>query len=422
MPASRISDSTRICVLAALAFGALYSPKGFAAADAGRPAVLVNPYVQGRGTVTTIQEAIDMVDAGGTVMVLPGTYVEALVISKGLTLESVGGESGPVIVAPPSGSVVAIEVTAVSPVTIRGIRIEHSGLHGIRGTGAVDLVVEQSSVVGALGSRGVIASNDALQSGSRARLVVRDSEFDLLQRPLTPDGAPQIQNFGIDAVGDIDALIERNVIRRTGGACIFIRTLNTFAGETNADIVGNDLDECYPLGRAGSVLVGPVGMLRPTSPVTATGTINIIGNVIRNSFGSCRVAAGINFEMYGGRIEHNVIVDVVPECATPSVRNLQAGIWVGSLLSHRGPVALPPATPVIRFNDIAGNAHAGLRVSPDQLVPVQATCNWWGAASGPSGIGPGSGDAVLGAAIFTPWAMVPIAGSDQTLCSEIPEE
>jgi Right handed beta helix region len=420
MLGSRIGDSTRIGMLTAVAFGMLCSPTGFAAPGDGRPTVLVNPHVRGNGTASTIQEGINKVGAGGKVLVLPGRYPEALIINKGLTLESVGGESGPVIVAPPAGSIVAIDVTGTAPVTIRGIQIEHSGLHGIRGMGAVHLTVEHSSVVGALGAtgRGVLVLNDARASGSRARMVVRDSDFDLLQRPLTPDGAPQFQNFGIDAAGDVDGLIERNVVRRAGGACIFIRTLNTFMGETNVDIVGNDLDECYPTGRAGAVLVGPVGALQPASAVSATGTINIIGNIIRNSFASCRVATGINFEMYGGRIEHNVIVDVVPQCATASVRNLQGGIWVGSLLSHRGPVRLPPATPVIRFNDISGNAHAGLRVSPDQAVPVQATCNWWGAATGPSGGGSGAGDAVLGAATFTPWAMGPFAGTDQALCSE----
>ena len=47
---------------------------------AARPAVLVNPHVKGNGTATTIQEGIDMVDPGGKVMVLPGTYDEAIVI------------------------------------------------------------------------------------------------------------------------------------------------------------------------------------------------------------------------------------------------------------------------------------------------------------------------------------------------------
>jgi nitrous oxidase accessory protein NosD len=154
--------------------------------------VLVNTHVHGNGTARTIQEGIDMVDAGGKVMVIPGTYEEAIVINKGLTLESIGGESGQVVVAPPAGSAVAIDITSINPVTIRGIRIEHSGLHGIRGIGAVDLTVEQSSVVGALATtgRGVIVSNDALQSRGRARMVVRGSEFDLLQQPVLPDGAP----------------------------------------------------------------------------------------------------------------------------------------------------------------------------------------------------------------------------------------
>src|SRR2546426_9368488 len=62
-------------------------------APAQRPAVLVNPHVQGNGTAKTIQEGIGMVDPGGKVMVLPGTYNEAIVIDKGLTLEAVGGES-----------------------------------------------------------------------------------------------------------------------------------------------------------------------------------------------------------------------------------------------------------------------------------------------------------------------------------------
>src|SRR6266571_1941876 len=76
----------------------------FAAGGVGRPAVLVNPNANDNGTAKTIQEGIDMVAEGGTVMVLPGTYDEALVIDKGLALEAIGGESEPVIVAP-SGSV-----------------------------------------------------------------------------------------------------------------------------------------------------------------------------------------------------------------------------------------------------------------------------------------------------------------------------
>src|SRR2546426_2768633 len=79
------------------------APPSFAVGSVGRPAVLVNPNMKGNGTATTIQEGIDMVAEGGKVLVLPGTYAEALVIDKGLTLEAGGGGRGPGIVAPARG-------------------------------------------------------------------------------------------------------------------------------------------------------------------------------------------------------------------------------------------------------------------------------------------------------------------------------
>src|SRR2546426_11156216 len=114
-------------------------------APAGRPAVLVNPHVQGHGTATTIQEGIDMVDPGGKVMVLPGTYEEAVVIDKGLTLEAVGGESGPVIVAPAGGTEIAVEIATNDPGTIRGVNGPYTGISGIRGDGPVGVPVEPAT-------------------------------------------------------------------------------------------------------------------------------------------------------------------------------------------------------------------------------------------------------------------------------------
>src|SRR5207237_3765336 len=72
----------------------------FTVGGVGRPSVLVNQNANDHGTAKTIQEGIDMVASGGNVLVEPGTYVEAIVIDKGLTLEAIGGETGAVIVAP----------------------------------------------------------------------------------------------------------------------------------------------------------------------------------------------------------------------------------------------------------------------------------------------------------------------------------
>src|SRR5436190_9033125 len=66
----------------------------------GPKAVVVNPNANGNGVATTIQEAIDRVASGGQVLVKAGTYTEALIITKGLTLRPIGEGEGQVIIAP----------------------------------------------------------------------------------------------------------------------------------------------------------------------------------------------------------------------------------------------------------------------------------------------------------------------------------
>ncbi len=385
--------------------------------------VVVNPNAEGKAIAATIHRAIEMVVPGGMVLVKPGTYAEAIVIGKGLTLTAIGDGSEPVIVTPPGTPNAAIQVATPDPVVIRGLTVRFtsdSGGSGIRGVGLIDLTIEQTTVMAVnppTGVSGLISArtNDARVSGGRARLVVRRSSLDG-----GSPANPAAQIFGITAGFDIDAVLEENVIRQTGGACIFVRMRDDLGGETNVDIVHNDLDECHPLGRAGSILLGPAAGFLPSPGqlVTATGEVNIVGNTIRNISGSCLVTSAIVYETFTGRIEHNRILGVVPPCATPSPRNLPAAIWVGS----RPARGFPRVNVTVRFNDIEGNAQAGLRVGPNQTAPgLEASCNWWGSASGPSGLGPGTGDAVLkdaaaAAPAFTPWATAPIAERHATSC------
>jgi len=361
--------------------------------------------------------------------VLPGTYAEAIVIGKGLTLESVGGESGPVVVEPPGAPTTAVAITTPAPVVIRGLTVHATGVNGIRGTGVVDVTVERVSVTAVspplVVDRLISVANDANATGARARLTVRESFMDGTIACATWPAActfnaaaafPQI--FGIIVGGDVDALLERNVIRRAGGACIFVTIRNDLGGETNADILDNDLDECHPLGRASAIFVAPGGGINPsaTLPLRVTGTVNTVGNTIANSSGSCLTTTAISYVVLGGRIERNRIAGVVQACAFPTARARPAAIWLGSQLPF-----YPPVVAQVRFNDIAGNAQAGLRVGSNMTTPVDASCNWWGAASGPSGAGTGTGDAILvelGGATpgFVPFATAPIAASPATGC------
>src|SRR6266571_7470691 len=394
----------------------------FEAGGAGRPAVLVNPNANDNGTAKTIQEGIGMVAAGGSVMVLPGTYVEQIVIDKGLTLEAVGGESGPVIVAP-SGTVdAAIQVVTPDPVTIRGLDVRYTGTRGIFANGVVDVTIDGASIVAVNPPLGISALvsmlNDAPTAG-RSSVVVRESFLDGSVPAANSAAPPFPQLFGITIAGDVDAQLVGNVIRRTGGACIFLRTRNDLAGEMNVDITNNDLDQCYPLGRVAAILVGPgAGNLpTPDRPLTATGVVNIVGNTIRNSAQACVTSSAIAYEVYTGRIEHNRILNVVPACATPTLRNFPSAISVGR---HLQPL-FPPVTPTVRLNDIVGNAQAGLGIAANQTLAIDASCNWWGSADGPSGAGSGTGDAIVieaGGATptFSPFATAPIAETSATGC------
>ena len=402
---------------------------------AQRPAVLVNPHVQGKGTAPTIQEAIGMVDPGGKVMVVPGTYDEAIVIDKGLTLEAVGGESGVVIVEPSGAPATAIEIATDQPVVIRGLTVRSTGNNGIRGIGAVDVTIERVTVTAVTPpfavDRLISVANEASPPGERARLAVRESFLDgsivclvypiaCTADPASPSSFPEV--YGIIVAGDVDAVLERNVIRRTGAACIFVIVRNDLAGEANVDIRDNDLDECQPRLRGSAIFVGPRAGVEPsqTQPVTATGQVNIVGNTIRNSSGSCRPTTAISYLVFGGDIERNLIEGVVQSCAFATARTRPAGIWVGGSLQSS---FYPPVDVNVQFNDIVGNAQAGLRVAPNMTAPLKATCNWWGDASGPSGAaGLGSGDAIVvesGAATpdFRPWASAPIAETDETTCT-----
>ncbi len=427
MPSPRRSALLRfllVPVVAALSLSACAEPDGPRALSPlaptldegglGRPVVLVNPRVRGNGAASTIQEGIDMVAPGGRVMVLPGTYAEALTIDKALTLEGIADGSGPVKIEPPGQPSAAIEITA-GPVTILDVSIRFTSLRGIHGNGAFDVTVERVALsahdqVTGLGAT-IYLENDARVGGGRAHLMAREDSID---GGVASTLNPHAQTFGILAAGDVDAVVTENVVHRTGGACIWISPRPDYGGETNAEVRNNDVDECYPLGKAGAILVGPPAPI--LSSASATGVVDVIGNTIQNSQKSCLTGTGVSYEEFTGRIERNRILDAVQPCATPSGRNLNGAIWVGSTKP------LAAVHPTVRYNDIVGNAHAGLRIGPNESSAIDARCNWWGAADGPSGIGPGSGDAVVvqpGAAtpMVTPFATAPIAQTAQTTCS-----
>jgi parallel beta-helix repeat protein len=68
--------------------------------------------------------------------------------------------------------------------------------------------------------------------------------------------------------------------------------------------------------------------------------------------------------------------------------------------------------PTIRNNDIIGNTDYG--VFNYSTTTIDAANNWWGHASEPSGVGPGSGDPISDYVDYTPWLEAPANPSSDT--------
>jgi hypothetical protein len=91
---------------------------------------------------------------------------------------------------------------------------------------------------------------------------------------------------------------------------------------------------------------------------------------------------------------------------TVAGNNTGMGAWGG--------IAVFSTCTRVNQNEITGNQCLGIYAAEElSTAPVDATENWWGDASGPSGAGPGSGNAVSERVDFEPWlGMTPAEDSD----------
>ena len=109
----------------------------------GPQAIVVNPTANDNGVAATIQEGIDRVGSGGQVLVKPGTYTEALKITKGLTLRAIGDGTESVVIAPLGAPDIAIQIATPEPVVIEDVTLLFGGTNGIRGDGLLNATVQR---------------------------------------------------------------------------------------------------------------------------------------------------------------------------------------------------------------------------------------------------------------------------------------
>jgi len=164
-----------------------------------------------------------------------------------------------------------------------------------------------------------------------------------------------------------------------------------FKGPGTSTITGNQISKLTG-GNARGIFIEPVN---GSSDVT----------VSKNAVTGINTSFGTGIEAL---VPSTAIMNLVITANT--VSTWQKGIVIGNNAGSN-------LTQTVASNSITGNQQ-GIVNSGSGIV--DATCNWWGSASGPSGAGPGTGDPVGANINFTPWATVSTfvtvnAGLDKTL-------
>jgi len=207
----------------------------------------------GSGTVETISEAVVMAEDGDEVLIRPGTYTEAILIDKDITLMGDGEREDIIIQAPESGPTSPTGIVAAlssvddpyamlivdSDSTISGLTFNGraSALHarggsptlknlyfdGVgRGLGSLD--PSDSSIVLTAGTRALFREN-LVQGGGNLR--VYDRSEPTIEDNTFIDGPTIVGGYGNDAV------VRRNTITRPEGNGIVIANPTTALFEDN---------------------------------------------------------------------------------------------------------------------------------------------------------------------------------------------
>lgn len=363
-----------------------------------RADVTANHYVSAAGSNTApydtwakaahkIQDAVDAAGTGDTVYVADGTYYAtnetSIVITKNST--SLVGQSrdGTIIDAGTWGTSSVVSPRGIQ-VYAYNVTIKNFTVQGFVGDGTstngYGIVfrdwAHDTQAEGYIFYSGGVVDNVKLQNNGEGmyalvniNLTVRNS---LIQNSLYD---------GIFIARESDnAVITGNTVKNSGDQGIWVGYDWSAVGPSdNATITDNCVD---------GVREGGISFVHSNG---ATISGNIITNVAGAgwSVGALSLKDGCsNVQAYDNTIYNN------------------SGAWGGYGGTGNGVgIDGTPSNISLHNNNIYSNTGYGLRNY--STVVANATSNWWGHASGPGGMGPGSGDEVSNYVAFSPWLTAP---------------
>ena len=360
------------------------------------------------GAYPNIQSAVND-PACTTIMVAPGAYLEDVTISRPLTLlgpnngTSWNGSRGPEAVVT---GVNTFNLLNGQGVTIDGFHINGSFAVYVAGS-STGTTIENNIISGttraltldAPGSNANVLNNSLaspirsmhLSNGPYTNLDVNGNRF-------SGDGdiffsgnsaitgfafnSNSVEHYANIASNITNGVVSGNVFNAPVGSALDLQISLHQSTMTNNLFEGNDANACLQLFGSQFALV-------PSHDVA------ISENIFRNCGGPAppwNFAIQLSPDIFNVEVTNNTITN-----GFEGVNTRDATPWTVSPTIH------------VNFNNITDNTSFGVRNG--QLMGVlNAECNWWGSASGPGPVGPGTGDNVSTNVDYTPWLIAPAPG------------
>ena len=333
-------------------------------------------------TYHTIQSAIDAAASGDTVLVDPGTYNEELKITtSGITVESVDGAGSTFLNGnSANNNFYMVEINADN-VTLKGFDISNP-----------------------------IYSNSADASGVAIGDFTRVSGVKILDNVIHDMGSVTrpVASFGTYGINDgpsVNTEIAGNTIYNIGNAdpngdAVAILTWGNDSSTTNSGVSIHDnviYNITHPTFASGisvgfesrdakvmnNTITGVMLGITTSASIDLNGTVTITGNAVTGGTTGMTLNSPYLTNVTNNEISGNV-----------------DGIISNSVAANNTHV---------NQNNITGNSHSGL--TNNGTGTLDAEHNWWGSIFGPSGIGPGFGDAVYGDVDYSNWLTGPAPGA-----------
>jgi hypothetical protein len=227
----------------------------------------------------------------------------------------------------------------------------------------------------------------AVEMGSQSTGSITGNTIYGYDTPAASDGSSSAGLYIENSfTNGITGAITKNVLMQDNEiyGCQYAMTVgnqwNGYAG--NVDIVLTMQDNNIHNNISGGIIIADEGKDAGSS-VTVNGSGNTIAD--NNEFGFYVYTFGNG--------------DITVDSSNETISGNQYGLYAGDYASGTSGSSYAVS---INDSNIVGNSEYGIYNSIAAFT-VDAQNNWWGSASGPGGVGPGSGDAVSDYVDYTPW-------------------